>query len=362
MKLLKEFSKLYQILLIAIGKGIDTQGRGSKGFFKRLHDLFRWYLQNKELLYWYYILGFDTKKHAEQDEYLSWNEYDRMREKVNDTLVDTKFKVHYKVLSFDKFVSNIYLEKFKIPVVKNEALIQRNRIIWPDESYGSLDELFHRGFEVVFIKPVFGMSGVGIIRADFETGKFFQDNKNYPIDRLVEFLSNGVWVVQREIKQHPELNRFQSSAVHCLRVTTILNDGEPELVSAYLKVATGESFLDNWGSGSLFIGIDQKTGILRDRGYFKRKHFIQKSTQEHPDSKLRFEGFKIPHYTDALKVCLKGHKYHYGTFFIGWDVALTEDGPIVIEANCEPTIHPQQLLYGGMRGRFRAACRSYLNN
>lgn len=55
--------------------------------------------------------------------------------------------------------------------------------------------------------------------------------------------------------------------------------------------------------------------------------------REHPQTHVRFSGFEIPYFHDAVKFATRLHSYLYGVHSIGWDIAITEAGPVIIEGN-----------------------------
>ena len=58
-----------------------------------------------------------------------------------------------------------------------------------------------------------------------------------------------------------------------------------------------------------------------------------KRVERHPDTNVVFDGYKIPYYKEALALAKSCMKIFYGIKTVGWDIAITSDGPIVIEGN-----------------------------
>lgn len=360
MSIFRRIWRVYPVFRLAKGRGVDSVSSGkAKRFLFRLIDLLRWYVLNGEVLYYYYIFGFDNKSHAEQDEYMSWIELDKIREETNSLLVNSPHPIHYKILSFDKFVANNYLNYLGIPCARNLALICNGKVIRESGSSAELESLLNSDLGVVFVKPVTGMGGGGIFKADIPNRKLYTNDAVLPIEQIKQMVSKDVWVIQAEIKQHPDLNRINPNAVNCLRINTILDNHRPVFLSSFMKIATGSAVVDNWDKGSMLVGVDHPGGTLKTEGYYKLKFILQKVVQQHPDTGVEFKGFQLPFYQETVDMCLRAHEYHYGTFMIGWDVAITPNGPIIIEVNCEPTLHPQQMIFGGMRKRLLAISASY---
>jgi hypothetical protein len=361
-KLIRRIWRVYPVFRLAVGKGVDSVSAGTaKKYVFRLIDLLRWYLRYGEVLHYYYIFGFERKSHKQQDEYLSWVELDRIRESINRILVNREQPQNYRILTFDKFAANNYLNYLGIPCVTNEALIKNGYVVWQGGMTAALDSLFTAGLGVLFLKPVDGWGGTGVIRADAAAGTFRYGGESHTLDELGKVLKGKIWVVQKEVKQHPEINRISPKTVNTMRIITILKDHKPVFLTSTMRLAAGDSIVDNWDKGSISVGIDYATGTLMADGYLKPKGLKIGKCLKHPDTNIELKGFVIPFYKEAVDMCLNGHEYHYGTFMVGWDVAITPEGPIIIEVNCEPTLHAQQLAHGGLRRQIKEIEASYIS-
>lgn len=155
-------------------------------------------------------------------------------------------------------------------------------------------------------------------------------------------------VVQRELKQHPDMARLNNSSVNSLRMYSLLGkDGEATVYSAVVRMGIEGSKLDNYSAGGVTCGI-REDGTLRKYGYNKAG---EKMT-EHPTSHTVFEGFVIPSYAQAVALIKKAHPVlaHYRS--IAWDIGIREDGiPVLIEVNlCRGGIDSLQLNNGPLYG------------
>ena len=127
------------------------------------------------------------------------------------------------------------------------------------------------------------------------------------------------------------MNELNSKSINTLRIVTVHSKGKIKVLSSLLRVGTSETGnVDNWAAGGLAIGI-QNNGYLKKYGLYKPGHGLKIS--EHPDSKIEFEKYKVPMLNEAQDLAIKAHKFFYNVGAIGWDVAITDDGPIFIEGN-----------------------------
>ena len=70
---------------------------------------------------------------------------------------------------------------------------------------------------------------------------------------------------------------------------------------------------------------------------------------QHPDNGLVFEGFEIPFFKEAVEMAKDLHSKLYRIHSIGWDIAITPDGPVFIEGNSLWEISLIQTANGGLK-------------
>ena len=79
--------------------------------------------------------------------------------------------------------------------------------------------------------------------------------------------------------------------------------------------------------------IDEKTGIIKFPAMDKKKNIYY----EHPMTKTKIVGFKIPKYKEAIKLVKIAAKVIPEIRYVGWDIAITKDGPVIMEGNEYPS-------------------------
>ena len=118
-------------------------------------------------------------------------------------------------------------------------------------------------------------------------------------------------------------------------------------LSAVLRVGANGNTVDNWAAGGLAVGIEMETGRLKEYGFYK--HGKGTKTVCHPDTGTEFNGFKIPFYTEAVEKAVSLHTHLVPIVVIGWDIAITPDGPLFIEGNDNMEISINQEVNGGLK-------------
>ena len=73
---------------------------------------------------------------------------------------------------------------------------------------------------------------------------------------------------------------------------------------------------------------------------------------QHPFTSLVFEDYQIPFWKEANELVLSAHSFLPDIPTIGWDVAITPDGPILIEGNDNWEISGAQDTAGGLKKKW----------
>ncbi len=192
----------------------------------------------------------------------------------------------------------------------------------------SKDEVikFIKKHKVFMAKPLEGTCGKGIEKIAI---------KDYPsLDALYKYLTKKGMNVELEevIKQSNEVNKIYDGAINTVRIVTILDDdNKPHVICAYFRIGNGK-YVDNFNSGGMVAPVDEKKGIVLDKAIDKKKNLYE----NHPATGTPIKGFKFPDWDEALKLVKKASHVIPHMRYIGWDVAFTTTGPVLVEGNEYP--------------------------
>ena len=203
-------------------------------------------------------------------------------------------------------------------------------------------EIVRLGGEGKYIfKPAHGLSGAGIKRFELKGDKLFEDSGERI--EIIEFLGSllqqqSLFILQKYLLPHPKLRPIMpSGCLGTVRVLTMITDGEARILMACLKIPTGDNAIDNFKSGlsgNLVADVDMDSGrLLKSFGPGSDGLGLVEEFFFHPDSGERLQGFMVPCWQQLLKTALNGAMAFRELGAIGWDIALTEDGPCLIEGN-----------------------------
>jgi hypothetical protein len=172
------------------------------------------------------------------------------------------------------------------------------------------------------------------------------------INKIYSKVISSGFLFQENVKQHPELMRLNHSCVNTIRMDTFIDrNGNISIVSGHIRMSIKNNHVDNIGSGGCFVSIDLQTGRLRKYGYSTIKNGFSKPLTQHPVTKTVFENFAIPFFNESRDLVLKTAACMPGLRLVGWDVAIGENGPLIIEGNSDYEIRGSDFADGG-----------YLNN
>lgn len=290
------------------------------------------------------ILLYRLKGYGAKDYYVFFLYKDFSKPIINSvkyaTWVRRLNKKYAGVFPFDKWVFGNLCVNFDLPSPKCHGVFHP---VWGVQGKGrslrsesELHELLaSRGGGLVF-KPAAGAHGMNVLVID----SYDQERKrihraNGDTISLHDFFerlcAEGIrWLIQDRIIQHPDLARLNGSSVNCLRIITYLDDeGGAKVVSALLKVGRANSEIDNATGGGMISAIDLETGRTGEFVEIFNEHRFT----HHPDSGEKIAGFTVPYLNEAMEITKTIHRLLPYPRHLGWDVAISRDGPLLIEPN-----------------------------
>ncbi len=156
--------------------------------------------------------------------------------------------------------------------------------------------------------------------------------------RLVRSLDEvpqaGSFILEEALVQHRYAAAIFPDAVNTIRV---MIGGQPGkgmiLIGVAHRFGTRRSQpTDNFKAGGIVSLVDPETGRLSeavaDLGGPDRATF-----SHHPSSKAAIAGVTIPHWPAVLSLARKASEALSGLSYVGWDIAVTANGPVIIEGN-----------------------------
>lgn len=308
----------------------------------------------------YFTYGFDRKSMTLDkicsNYIIPYYSFQRKINKLN-TINPIYGKFSGRVITADKFYFNIFLNKFSIPTpniflyIKDKEILYVNNKFIEDleliEKEERLKFIFSRDMDA-FAKPSDGQLGNGIFSLLIKDKKIYVDNKPLELHDLIKIVTSADYLIQERIVQHPLMASLCSSTLNSIRLQTVRdNNGNIIPFGAGLRIGREGNNVDNWAKGGVFVGINMNNGKLNKTGFLKPK--FGTSLTKHPDTNIIFENFEIPFFKKAISLACELHKKMYRCHSVGWDIAISNDGPIFIEGNGLWEISLVQAANGGMK-------------
>ena len=154
------------------------------------------------------------------------------------------------------------------------------------------------------------------------------------------------FLFQALLRPHPALAAICGSpTLSTIRVVLLVDEGQAGLHRALWKIPAGDNQADNfWRSGNLLAPIDVTTGqvgqALRGIG------LEQESFTHHPDTGRAIAGTVLPDWAELAYLAREATAAFPGMQMQGWDIALTDRGPRLIEVNGVGDYNLPQIAYG----------------
>lgn len=184
---------------------------------------------------------------------------------------------------------------------------------------------FCKDKKTIFAKQPVSFGGLGVKKVSLAG-----DNLKEVYDELME---NKMYLAEEAITQHDEMNKLCDRSVNTVRICTILSDTEkPHIIYALLRIGSGKTDVDNVTSGGMYT-------LLSPEGEITHPTFCDKTAsyyEVHPNNGFAFKGFKVPYFKEALEMCRKASLVEKRIRYVGWDIAITPDGPVLVEGNNLP--------------------------
>ena len=152
-------------------------------------------------------------------------------------------------------------------------------------------------------------------------------------------------IIERGLVQHPDQAALFDASVNTLRVLTMVDldkGSEPFIAMAVQRIGCRRSApADNWTRGGLSARIDLETGTL-SRATRLPDGDVKEWFDQHPDNGAQITGMQVPLWDEVRDLVLHAARSLSFMEYIGWDIVVSPDGPIVLEANINTGLNVMQ--------------------
>ena len=276
----------------------------------------------------------------------------------------------YGVVARDKYITHLVLENENIPMPRLYAYYNY-------EAGGSFEYVFEQlsknNVHECVIKPAADSahgSGVFVCKAiNYNESDCLIEKTNGEKISLKQLLEDNRYcplLFEEKINQTQQISAINSSSVNTVRfMTALYPNRDVKVIATFLKIGRKGSDVDNaGGGGNIDCGINIESGQCFNTIQFNSFKDIVHITH-HPDTGTLIDSIVIDNWSEVVeKVKNYQTKIPY-LKTLGWDIALTNQGPVVIEINNWWDTTGQVFIGKGWRNEVRdcfMAWREYYQN
>jgi len=262
----------------------------------------------------------------------------RSQQILEEILVDD----YSQFLSLDKITMYSLLNGFGFPIPDLKAVYRTRRphsilnLASPDE----LEDFLGTAANLpVYIKRACGSYGKGniFIKRLVPGALLLGDESLVSIKHFCQSLDNGKglgWILQEPLMPHKQIASICGDRISGVRVHTFLCSDRVEILSAIFKINVGSDDSDNFchgASGNMLAALDLEKGIVTR--VISGVGLGQRLNNKHPRSGQELLGFQLPYWPEIKSLCQDAQLAFPGYICPGWDIAICDNGPKILEVN-----------------------------
>jgi len=158
------------------------------------------------------------------------------------------------------------------------------------------------------------------------------EGKDFTTQQLIRFMEkNKLDLIEEYVVQHEALRTLSNSGLNTIRIFSQLDENNSVVwLGARLRI-TVNSMVDNMAAGNPAAPIDIETGKVCGPAVYS--DITKREETHHPVTNVPIIGFQIPFWQETLEMVRKAAVLHPQNRSIGWDVAISDQGPELIEGN-----------------------------
>lgn len=249
----------------------------------------------------------------------------------------------YHLLIDDKIIFHDIMSYYGIPVPYRYFTFRNNEFrcgskILSDEQVdviiGDIDD------ERVFVKRFTGgaASGVSVFTKHNNHKGEYVDSEGVKVSASMirNKYHNQDFFFEKQLVQDSVLAKLNPDTVNTCRVMTYKN----KVISCNIRVGRKGSYVDNAAKGGIVLSLDMKSGRIREYGL---REYDLTRYYEHPDTKIKFKDYEVPMWPAVKELVERTSRMlpYYNS--VGFDVATTVDGPVIIEINSGTGVYASQM-------------------
>ncbi|WP_438712202.1 sugar-transfer associated ATP-grasp domain-containing protein [Aquimarina muelleri] len=332
-----------KLFLLKKRLSVFLKDENRKELFLIIKEAVVFWVVKRELPYFYFGKFLYRKDIENYKDYLSSKEIDKI------TLSKNLHHFQYASLLRNKLAFSFYIENNNMPIPSLVSYNLANRFFYQskvvkltnkDSLYEFFKDLFDKtGKTKVFVKAITEMGGTGAFLIT-------QQNLKKEVHNYGTYILANDCIHQEVIEQHKAINELYKHSVNTIRFDTYIDKkNNIHILSAFMRFGRGGSVVDNGSLGGFYVSIDIKKGTLKGKSHQLMKYGGEQLSK-HPDTEMFFHDFEIPYFEESCELIKKAVSY-IPDRIIGWDIAISNKGPVIIEGNDNNSFVTSDIAYGG---------------
>lgn len=193
----------------------------------------------------------------------------------------------------------------------------------------------------IFVKALKGNRGAGAQQwARTDRGYLSPDGRDLDVDKLIAMFRVQCCIVQPVLEDCEALRKLGSVALSSLRLVTAKGATTPSTV-----IAAALSLADK--SGSVISHPGTMCGIRLEDGIIIQAGAVREKDREGKAAGDQLLGAELPSWPETIDLVRRAHDQAFSAFVtLGWDVALTPNGPFLLETNVSWSAAQHQIRTG----------------
>ncbi|RRJ88819.1 hypothetical protein EG850_01400 [Gulosibacter macacae] len=178
-------------------------------------------------------------------------------------------------------------------------------------------------------------------------GKGIERIRRHEVTDLTAFrrdrMRNRQFLLEEFLVQHPDLAKLNSSSVNTMRIVSYNDGTKVHILATALRIGAGGD-VDNFSGGGMYT-------MLSPEGVALYPAFDDNNATHgiHPLSGVPIVGFRVPLFAEALDAVQAAAQRIPEVPFVGWDVAIAPNRPVLIEGNYNTGVFQAKPTVSGLR-------------
>jgi len=290
---------------------------------KRFQSFVREQVQQSAIAQWYQAIRSVFRNNISIEEYYNFRFYE-LPEEQRAAYAGTGYMYEYQLKMNPPEYRSVLSDKTQF-LVQYRDFVKHEFITLSalEGNPGKGEQLLNNPSGKLVLKNSKGQCGRGIEVVD---SKAFT-----PVSLVERLKATGNDFAEAYVVQHPDLMSLSPAGLNTVRIITQLDrTNKVHLLGARLRI-TVNSPIDNLAAGNIAAPIDIDAGIVTGPGVYS--DITKTDEYHHPVTGVSIPGFQVPFWSETIELCKAAALVDTRNRSIGWDVAITETGPELIEGN-----------------------------